>query len=479
VNPANEPQPNPEIQALRQAHDDAERELAFRRAALATVRGEWDAVKDKREQYEALEGTCQQLERLREIGLSEVFWSDRASDDEVVAHIGDVRARIAEVGAEVTAVEQRYQKTRRWVEHQIDAVDAVEDDLAHAIEVDERRKQEWLVERDETEIPGREQIMPWTRRQEDDRRFHRTLLASAAACLLLGLLLPLIDIPLPTRDEQIEVPERLARLIRKEPLRPMPEAPPPPREQVAEKPPEVKPEPQPEAVPKVVPEVVPEMQVAEVPSPPPQPTTAKERMASTGLLAFRESFSNLASSRPSARLGAAARISNAGDSAVGLPQRSMVAKSGPGTSGGINLADLSRDVGDGAGAGEQIAGVALSRVASSIGGSGTGSDRPMAAGGIAGRTDEEIQIVFDRYKAALYRLYNRELRVDPTLRGQMVLRLTIEPDGTVSFCRLESSDMTAPMLAQQVVDRILGFDFGAKDVPAVTILYPIDFLPTA
>ena len=30
--------------------------------------------------------------------------------------------------------------------------------------------------------------------------------------------------------------------------------------------------------------------------------------------------------------------------------------------------------------------------------------------------------MFDRYKAALYRLYNRELRNDPTLRGQMMLQ---------------------------------------------------------
>ena len=99
---------------------------------------------------------------------------------------------------------------------------------------------------------------------------------------------------------------------------------------------------------------------------------------------------------------------------------------------------------------------------------------------MAGRTDEEIQIVFDRYKAALYRLYNRELRRDPTLRGQMILRLTIEPDGTVSFCTLQSSDMDAPTLAEQVVDRVSGFDFGAKEgIVAVTIVYPIDFLPAA
>jgi hypothetical protein len=35
-------------------------------------------------------------------------------------------------------------------------------------------------------------------------------------------------------------------------------------------------------------------------------------------------------------------------------------------------------------------------------------------------------------------------------------------------------------LAQQVVDRVRNFDFGAKDgIVAMTIIYPIDFLPAA
>ena len=154
----------------------------------------------------------------------------------------------------------------------------------------------------------------------------------------------------------------------------------------------------------------------------------------------------------------------------------MVTKSAPGSSGGINLSNISRDTGGGGG---DMAGVALTRVASSIGG-GDGPDRPLASGVSAGRTDEEIQIVFDRYKASLYRLYNRELRNDPTLRGQIVLRLTIEPDGSVSFCELQSSDMGAPALAGQIVNRVRTFDFGAKeDIVAITIIYPIDFLPAA
>jgi len=109
-----------------------------------------------------------------------------------------------------------------------------------------------------------------------------------------------------------------------------------------------------------------------------------------------------------------------------------------------------------------------------------GDARPLSGGAGPARTDEEIQIVFDRHKSALYRLYNRELRRDPTLKGQIVLKIQIEPDGSVSLCEVESTDMNAPTLAQQVVSRVGKFDFGAKDgVPPVLIVYPIDFLPAS
>ena len=66
------------------------------------------------------------------------------------------------------------------------------------------------------------------------------------------------------------------------------------------------------------------------------------------------------------------------------------------------------------------------------------------------------------------------------MKGQMVLRIKIEPDGKVTLCEVTSTDMKAPNLAAQVVGRVKTFNFGAKDgVPAITILYPIDFLPAA
>jgi len=227
------------------------------------------------------------------------------------------------------------------------------------------------------------------------------------------------------------------------------------------------------------------------------PAEAKPKVGNVGILAFKDKFASLAQDTVVAPLGADARHVAADD--VGRPSaRSLLTSNTPGSSGGINVASLSRSVGGGGGGGGGggnggggvggrgtgaggggIGGVGVGRAVSPIAPI-TGADRPKARGGPGpARTDEEIQIVFDRYKASFYRLYNRELRNNPALKGQMVLRLTIEPDGSVSMCVLQSTDMDAPDLATQVVSRVRTINFGAKDVPAVTIVYPIDFLPAA
>ena len=231
------------------------------------------------------------------------------------------------------------------------------------------------------------------------------------------------------------MPERVAKLVREE-MRP----PPPPRVEEAMVPDEDIPEPEPELAEETPPENLPESAeqplVAEA-----APEDTKEKVKSKGILAFRDSFASRASLRPNSESWARRRESavQAKMPSAGRSVRwSRPRRPGP-------VAALTSPVS--AATSVAVARVSavwkLTRVASSIGGEG-GADRPLSGGAMAGRTDEEIQIVFDRYKAALYRLYNRELRKDPTLRGQIILRMTIEPDGSVSLCQLQSSDMDAP-----------------------------------
>ncbi len=70
------------------------------------------------------------------------------------------------------------------------------------------------------------------------------------------------------------------------------------------------------------------------------------------------------------------------------------------------------------------------------------------------------------------------MRKNPTLQGKMVLKITIEPDGSVSAASVDSSDMDSPAMEKKIVARVKRFNFGAKEgVPTITILFPVDFLP--
>ena len=425
------------------------------------------------QQYVLLGEACRSLEELDNLGATHLFWDDRVSPDGAAERVRDARSKIDKHCEEIVRVEkQRYALIEKIGQQNL-TLDCLHYDLTDLKEREEERQNEWRIERDEGELPRYEQVMPWSRGYEEDQRFRRSLGMSVAASFALALLFSTVALPIIDRSAEIVVPERVAMLVKDIPK---PKEPEPVIEQPL--PDEEIPEPEEKLVEELPDKIVPEVPEEPAMAAADKPDT-KEQVKTKGILAFRDSFANRASIRPTANLGSQARISNAGENAVGRPSRSMVSTNALGSSGGINLADISRDVGGGGGGGME--GVAVSRVASSIGGGGGTGDRPSAGGGaMAGRTDEEIQIVFDRYKASLYRLYNRELRKDPTLRGQMVIRLTIEPDGTVSLCELQSTDMTSELLSQQVVGRIGTFNFGAKeDIAAVTIIYPIDFLPAA
>jgi len=454
-------------------------------ADLRVVDDEVESLAPQRTQHELLEQACGSLEKLGELGAASLFWGEQIEPARVEEQLRGVRSRVSAFGAQLGEFDERRQAILAETRLQEENLEILGEDLYQIREAEERRKLEWIVERDISPVPPRVQRMAWARGGEDDRRFRKSLAASMLVSLLLGALLPMIDLPLPKRFEPENMPKRLAQLVRPEKTKPIP----PPPEQ---KPPEQKPPEQQEQEPPEQPPEQPVVAKAEPkPSeqPPETPAVAKaepqprKAVQKAGILAFKDKFASLAEDKVEPRLGARARYGNADDASMASSaSRSMLTTNTPGSSGGINVASLSRNVGgggNGEGGGGAIQGVQVGRATSSIESIG-GGERPLARGGPgASRTDEEIQIVFDRYKASFYRLYNRELRNDPTLRGQMVLRLTIEPDGSVSMCTLQSTDMDAPDLAVQVVNRVRTINFGAKDVGVLTIVYPIDFLPAA
>lgn len=106
-------------------------------------------------------------------------------------------------------------------------------------------------------------------------------------------------------------------------------------------------------------------------------------------------------------------------------------------------------------------------------------DRPGQGGDtlLPGRTNEEIQLVLDRGQAALYTMYIRLLREKPELRGVVRVSMTIAPSGQVTACKIISSGLRDPEFEKKIVARIMLLNFGAKDVPEMTLDFPIKFFP--
>jgi len=413
---------------------------------LREVNHELEKIADERRKYEILTGVIEQLERLNEIGGNELFWSGLANDAEIDSHMGRLRDQATFFERRIKKITDRHDSIAYEITTRQEEIEYLLDDISHLKERQEEAKYEYLIEREIKAVPYRVVVMPWTKQGKDEKKFRKILLLVLLFSILTGILIPLYNVPIPDRAEVVEIPERLAKLIKK-------------------------PQPKPKPKPKQVEEVKPEQK---------KPTKeerkeAQKKVKSKGVLAFKNNFADLLEDAQLDKLGAKANLSNAGSTAK-RTQRNIITSQARSSSGGINSASLSRNV---AGTGDNLEAVAFSRVDSAIG-TAVDDDRPLSDGPGPSRTDEEIQIVFDRYKAALYRIYNRELRANPTLQGKVVLRITIQPNGSVSLAKVESTDMDAKKMLEKIVERVLKFNFGEKEgVPTVTILYPIDFLPSS
>jgi TonB family protein len=303
--------------------------------------------------------------------------------------------------------------------------------------------------------------MSWGWNTPDDNRFRRIVHTNLLVALVLGMVIPLLPLP-ETEKPRIEEPPRLARLIfEKQEIKP----PPPPKPAVKQP----EPIPQKTELPKPVKK---KPVVVKKPAPEKPRVTARQQAEQAGLLALRDTLSDLRQNPVSSSLRKTSNLSQTAGSAQKTERDILTAGTARG-SGGIQTSNLSRNTGGGA-----LSGRTATRVDSPTGNTPGGTAGGKGKGGkSAGRSIEEIQMVFDRNKGTIYSVYNRALRSDPGLKGKIVLRLTIAPSGKVTRCDLVSSELGDAALGEKIARRVKMFNFGAKDVAEVTITYPIDFLP--
>ncbi len=307
--------------------------------------------------------------------------------------------------------------------------------------------------------------LPWSSSTQDNRRYWRILGFLLIPFVLLSIAIPLIDVPEPEREELEKLPPQLARVQLEE--QELPPPPPPPEPEPEEEKEEEK-EPEPEE-----PEPEPEPEIEEVVEEPPAQLIDEAREAAEAEInQFADALSDMRDAFDLSDVNADELTQNTGEAAE--LDRSVLTSGVTASSGGINTSNLSRNTGGVALSGKENTKVS-SKLAAQTGKATKGTNTNRDKGY---RSDEDIRKVMDKNKAAIFAIYNRELRKNPTLEGKVVFKMVIEPSGKVSSASIVSSDLDDPALERKLLARIRLINFGAKDTLQTTLNYAIDFFPS-
>jgi periplasmic protein TonB len=291
--------------------------------------------------------------------------------------------------------------------------------------------------------------LAWEGDEESQARFKRILRVAIILLLAIAILIALLPAPR-TPPGAATVPPQLARVMIQE--QPKPPPPPPPK-------PEVKPVP-----------------VVKVPTPVPKVDKieqARRKAEKSGIEQFKDQLADLREKTPIDE-GQTKNLTGV-VGADSHAERSLITSKVGAASSGITSTS-SRGFGTGAGS---LTGHETATVTSAIAHSGLDDRGATRTGssGKAARSREEIELVFDRNKGAIYTLYARALREHPELQGKLVLEFTIAPSGEVTMCRVVSSELHNEDLESKIVARVKSFRFEPKDVETITTTKPIDFFP--
>jgi protein TonB len=288
--------------------------------------------------------------------------------------------------------------------------------------------------------------LPWGLGEENERKFVVLMRWSLVVATLLAILLWLLPQPERNIVKPEDLSERVVQLIVEKPKPPPPPPPPEPEKPKAED------TPKPQDTPK--------------PTEKPKPNLRKQMAVFDELADLREQTIDLKDPQLKTPVEDA------------RSERNLITSQAGRTSGGINTSNQARGFGGGAGA---IGTHTTTQVQHGAGLDPNAGGRVQRTGtsGKASRAREEVEIVFDRNKGALYALYGRALRDQPELQGKLVLEFTIAPSGEITACRVVSSELNDPELEKKIVARVRLIRFKPADVEPLTVSKPIDFFPAA
>lgn len=326
-------------------------------------------------------------------------------------------------------------------------------------------------------------VLPWSSSELENKRFKTITAVVLVMTLAFAAVVKWQELPERPRAEKEKVPAQLTRLMtpkKVEPPKPIPTPEPKPVE-----PDPIEPKPIPPKVEKPKPLEPKKVEPKDVKKVPPMPVKvkvptqaeiteqAKAKAKQSGLLAFQD---DLASMRDDASLNNLADTDTIkGAGASNQTQRKFVGKTVAGNSGGVNTSNLTTNIGS---KGELAGRKNTEYVAPNEGSASLAAKQVVTEDTVLGsRETESIRKVLDANKGAIYAIYRKALRSDPSLQGKVTVKLSIEPNGAVSKIELVFSELDSKEVENKLLSRIKLINFGELKVTTTILDYSFNFLP--
>jgi outer membrane biosynthesis protein TonB len=313
-------------------------------------------------------------------------------------------------------------------------------------------------------------VLPWASSEAENKRFNKITLVSLVLTVMFALVVSWQELPNKPRSELEKLPLQLTKIITERQVvaaKPIPKPEPKPEVEVEKPKKEDKP-----VEKKPVEKLKPPSKV-KIPTKAELAQKAKAKAEQSGLLAFQDDLASMRNDMNINNLADTDAILGAG--AAAKTQRKFIGKKVSGGSGGVDTSRLSSDIGS---RGELAGRKTTEYVAPNEGLASLAAKQLVTEDTVLGsRSIESIRKVLDANKGAIYAIYRRALRQDPSLEGKVTVNLEISPNGAISVIKLVFSELESAELEKKLLSRIRLVNFGEQQVTQTVLDYSFNFLP--
>jgi len=305
--------------------------------------------------------------------------------------------------------------------------------------------------------------LPWDHSGKTERKFQFILLLLVVLSVVFAFIISQVILP-PKQRVKAEIPDRIVKMILDQKKKVIPPPPPP------------EPEPEPEPEEKKPEEKKPEPEVKKVPEeikpePEPEPDREEAREIAEQHLAVFDVLADLRDEPSIDKIDSERQLS-LGEAKAQVVERDMITNSARKSSGGVRVGTASSGI-----AGTGLSGGGSQTVRSNLAAAKEKQNR-LSASGKAQRPSENIEQHMDSSKSSFFALYNRALRSNPGMQGEVIFRISILPSGRVSKVVIISSGLNDKKLERKLMARIRLIKFGKMSVETWTDNYRMTFLPS-